>query len=341
MKIFVDRNLKIIKSRDFNNIFNMETGYSMTWGRTKEENPEYCPYGPLIADIEITTKCSGPGGKLCPFCYKGNTLEGFNMSLDTFKVIFNKLPKTIQQVAFGADSSLEMNPDIWGIMDYCLENNVIPNITCADITSEVALKLSERCGAVAISLYGDKDLCYDSVKRLTDLGMTQINIHSMVSENTYERCLDVIDDIQSDPRLSKMNAIVFLSLKRKGRGVTFKQLSEDKFKVLVDKCLQGNIKFGFDSCSYQKFVKSIEGHEMYNQFLQMAEPCESARMSAYIDVHGNYYPCSFCEGIGEGISVVDCNDFLEDIWNSPRNINFRNIGIKNMKIKRACQVYEI
>ena len=58
-----DVNIKLI-SEDFNFGFNKQTGYTETWGKTKEDNPDFCQYGPLIADIEISTVCT----EGCKFC---------------------------------------------------------------------------------------------------------------------------------------------------------------------------------------------------------------------------------------------------------------------------------
>ena len=83
--------MKCIKSPNYNYIFNPETGLFVRWGATYEDNPEFAPIGPEIADIEITTSCSGPAGKVCSFCYKANTPNGKNMSFDTFKQVFAKM----------------------------------------------------------------------------------------------------------------------------------------------------------------------------------------------------------------------------------------------------------
>lgn len=349
MKYIIEENRKIKKliSEDYNYYFNKETGYFERWGKTLLEDPDFSEFGPEIADIEITTKCSGPGGKLCPFCYKGNTPSGSNMSFDTFKKIFHKLPKTLTQIAFGADATATMNPDIWKIMSYCRNNDynyVVPNITVADVSDEVAKNLEKYCGAVAVSRYSDKDICYDSVKKLTDLGMTQVNIHLMVSEETYMDAIETLSDIKTDSRLSKLNAIVFLSLKNKGRGKNFQSLSQEDFKKIVDFAMKLEVPFGFDSCSCQKFLESVKDHSDFKKFEMMAEPCESTRFSIYIDVHGNYYPCSFSEGIGKwknGISVIDSKNFLEDIWNSKNTQEFRIKCINNITDKNSCQLYSI
>ena len=78
----------------YNYFFNKKNGYFMRWGKQKEDNPDFAPF-PEIADMEISTICHGiPNEKgiltPCPFCYKGNTSIGKNMTLEEFKVVFDK-----------------------------------------------------------------------------------------------------------------------------------------------------------------------------------------------------------------------------------------------------------
>jgi hypothetical protein len=44
--------------------------------------------------------------------------------------------------------------------------------------------------------------------------MRQVNMHYELAEETYKNAFTVLRDIQSDPRLKNMNALVFLSLKK-------------------------------------------------------------------------------------------------------------------------------
>ena len=341
-KIEESDHMKIMTSPEISYIFNKDTGFSATWGVTKEDDPDWCPYGPLIADIEITTQCKGPGGKLCKFCYKANNPNGINMTFDHFAEIFTRLPDTLQQIAFGVDAQCESNPDTFAIMRLCRDHGVIPNVTVADITDETADKLSTICGAVAVSRYDDKSFCYDSVERLTNRGMDQVNIHCMVSEETYDVALETLEDIKNDPRLQKLNAIVFLSLKKKGRGTGFNRLDDDKFKNLVTICLESNINFGFDSCSAVKFLKSVEDHPLYEKLKIVSEPCESSRFSAYINAEGEYFPCSFIEDqeFHYGAKVIDYKNFL-DIWKSDSNRIFRLNSLGCLDKGVACQEFKI
>lgn len=343
-KILDKPTFKLFRSPFCNYFFNKLNGYTEIWGQNQDEDAIYLPDGPMIADIEITTICDGPKGIPCPFCYKKNTSKGEYMTFETFKTIFHKFPRTLTQIAFGADATLTSNPDIWKIMDYCRNNDyqsVVPNITVANISDDVADKLAEYCGAVAVSRYDNPDVCYDSVKRLTDRGMDQVNIHMMVSMETYNTALQTIYDAKDDPRLKDMNAIVFLSLKRKGRGTKYTPLSQEMFNNLVMTAMTNDIKFGFDSCSAHKFLTSVSKLPTYKYLEKMTEPCESTLFSSYIDVKGDFYPCSFCEkvdGWEEGLSVVDCENFLEDIWNHEKTEKFRNNLLRN---DRNCPIYDL
>jgi GTPase involved in cell partitioning and DNA repair len=81
---------------------------TLRWGKTKEDDPPYCPYGPEILDLEISSVvvdkpqpneniiiteggCTGIGCK--NFCYKSNGNGKFtvHMSLEAVKKIINKM----------------------------------------------------------------------------------------------------------------------------------------------------------------------------------------------------------------------------------------------------------
>lgn len=363
--------LKWLRSPEINYNFNYATGAMAMWGRTvhgecpsgtasidelqslqgsgkwKAEDAEFCPYGPEILDMEVTTICKGPGGIPCPFCYKGNSPNGTNMSFDTFKLVFDKINKsrTLTQIAFGADAQAESNSDLWKMMEYARSNShnkVIPNITVADISDDVADKLALYCGAVAVSRYKNKNFCYDSIQKLVKRGMSQVNIHIMVSEETLGMVHETISDIISaDPRLRGLNAIVFLSLKQKGRGVGYTPVSENRFSQIVNTCLALGIPFGFDSCSGPKFLNAVKGLPNEQELTAMCLPCESSLLSSYINEHGVYYPCSFCEKQGEwseGIDIKTCDDFIKDVWMVEKTGKFREKLCRNC---RNCPMYEI
>ena len=336
--------LKRVKQPGYNYVFDSKTGDFARWGIDYKDDPDFSPVGPEIADIEVTTKCKGPGGHLCKFCYKGNKPQGDNMSFETFKEVFAKLPSNLTQIAFGADADLSSNPDVWKMFDHCRENNIVPNITVADVDKETAERLASVCGAVAVSRYKNKHLCYNSIRRLLDAGMTQVNIHMMVSKETFKMAMDTIRDYHTDSRLKGMNAIVFLSLKPKNRGERFHRCSEKDFQRLTEQALETNTSIGFDSCSANKFIRATGGDK--SKFHNFAEPCESTCFSSYIDVHGKFFPCSFTPGLNgwdEGLDVPSCNSFMEDIWNHPKTVGFREglIGNPDENGLRTCPLYEV
>ena len=291
-------------------------------------------------------------GILVHNCYKSNTEIGKNMTFETFKTIFHKLPKTVGQIAFGI-GDLDANPDLWEIMWYCRENdynpNVAPNITIngAMLTNRNAGLLSEFCGAMAISNYG-ADICYPAVKKMTDTGMEQVNIHQILAVETFDKCIQLMKDAKSDERLEKLNAIVFLLLKPKGKRNTMTPLTDlDKWKELSKFAFDNKVRFGFDSCSSPWFLDSIrDDADIFKMVEQSVEPCESSCFSAYINTDGFFVPCSFCEGEldgwDKGLDVVHCDDFLTDIWFHEKTDKFRQALVKQKKAGNLhCPVFDI
>lgn len=340
-----DLTCKYFRSPDYNYNFNKITGFFARWGKDLDIDPEMAP-SPEIADIEITTSCNGVMNngkrKVCGFCYKSNTPKGTYMSFEKYKTIFDKLPNSVCQIAFGVDSQCLTNPDTRKIFEYTKLNGVVPNVTVADIDDETCKFLAETCGGVAVSRYVDKNICYNIVENLTRHGLKQVNIHIMLAEETKEMVWETVKDFNSDPRLKNLNAIVILSLKKKGRGEPYNIVSQDEFARIVNYSLDNNVRIGFDSCSAHKFIKSIAGHEKFQYFNVLTEPCESALFSMYINVDGRFSPCSFIdktEGWEDGgIDISKVNDFVVDVWNNERVLEWR----KSLLSKdRNCPVYSI
>lgn len=339
---------KILISKHANYVFNKATGDMHSWRETLNDDPQEFP-APTILDFEVTTKCNGIGkdNKICRFCYKSNSPDGRNLSFENFKKIFDKLPKSITQIAFGVDSRCETNPDVFHMMLYAKDQGVIPNVTVAELDYITACKLASLCGAVAVSAYDDPDIFANTVQHLTDCELKQCNAHVMISEETYERSIRVIRQVSVDSRLKNLNAVVFLSLKTKGRGEHFHPLPQAKFNSLVNLCKENGISYGFDSCSSLKYFSSLSEHE-YGTLSQYIQPCESTLESAYINVDGEFFPCSFTEGTEgweNGISVLDCNDFVEDVWEHERTQEFRNKLMSTVDTNkfqcRSCPIHKI
>lgn len=339
--------LKKYHSEDFNYVFDRVSGNTAMWGKTYDDDPEVAPFN-IILDFEITERCSGIGDRgPCKFCYKSNTANaGYVTPLSEAKEIIDAIPSGCTQIAFGVDAKLQSNPDWFEIFKYAREKDFIPNVTVADIDDETAEKLASVCGAVAVSRYDDKNFCYNSVEKLTKYigkeGYTlqQVNIHHLVAEEVMGNVWETIEDIKTDKRLEKLNAIVFLSLKRKGRGESFHSVTYEKFAEIVQKCMSLGVNFGFDSCSAHKFLAAIKGTE-HEKLSIYCEPCESSLLSFYINAKGEGFPCSFTEGTKgweTGIQIKGCKNFVEEVWNNSRIHVFRELLLSN---KRHCPIYNI
>jgi len=349
------KNKKCMRSPNYNFDFDKLTGEFKRWGKTKEDDPQISPFGPEILDIEISTICKGLG-KPCSWCYKTNTPNGENMSFDIFKKILLKFPKTLCQIAFGI-GDIDGNPDLFKIMEYCRSNphnQVIPNITINgyNLTDLYAKQLVELCGAVSVSRYRPKDICYDAVKKLTDLGLTQCNIHMLAARETYDECLDLLKDVKEDSRLKNLNAVVFLLLKPKGKNNKFDSLTLPEYKSIIRYAMDNKIKVGTDSCAAPLFMQSLTEDE-FKKNIEYIECCESFGLfSSYVNVLGDYYPCSFAEGVGDwesGISVLSCDNFLKEVWFSEKLSKWRKISLNASsscqcsfsKYCRPCPIYDI
>jgi hypothetical protein len=360
MRIMESKDNKLVQSPSYNYIFDKTSGTFIRWGTTTLDDPPFSPYGPEILDLEISSgKCSGN----CLFCYKKNGVNEpeVHMTFEQFKTILDKIPKNLTQIAFGVCDA-HSNPDMFKMMRYAREHGVIPNVTFngLDVTPIVAKLAGRICGAVAVSIV-NTEKTYNAIKLLTDEidkpgnTLRQVNIHYMLAEETFERAFQIIQDIVHDPRLKKLNAIVWLQYKAKGRHPdAFHVISSvDKYKKLVQFCEAAKVGFGFDSCSAPLFFKTIEGRENESLMIAVAEPCEAFGMfSSYINYLGTYFPCSFCEGEQgweSGIDVLHCEDFLKDVWFSEKVNHWREIitnssnqcDCKFSKMCRSCPVFDV
>jgi radical SAM protein with 4Fe4S-binding SPASM domain len=345
----IKNGVKQFRSSDYNYSIDLISGFTQRWGKTENEDPEFSPFGPEIADIEISSGAGCPMS--CNFCYKGNSKgnKAENMSLEAFKTIFEKFPKYdglffIQQVALGITSIASM-PDFFPICDYLRSNNVVPNVTIngADPVTDAELKrLISTMGAMAISINKNNfESGLTLIQRLISNGAKQINIHYVVSKQSIDFAYTLCEATKNDSRLNGLNAIVFLSLKPKERGQFLDILPSIDFQKLIRYCLDNEIRFGADSCSAHKVIKSFtpKEHELYDSVI---EPCEASKFSFYFNNEGKHYPCSFLENEDrdiwkEGIDLFKINDFLTDVWKNSSVEKFRDsVSESNKKCNNCC-----
>jgi len=354
------RTKKVIVSPDYNLVFDKKNGFTARWGRTEDDDPQWSPFGPEILDLEISSAaendteannplhiatnhgCHGLGCR--QFCYKKNRPnKSVHMSLNTFRDIMDRMPKSLCSIAFGVLSPIEQHPEVWEIFEECRNRGVVPCVTINQgLTVNTADRLASLCGAVAVSVNKDnRTQAYNAIRSLTDRGMTQVNIHIVLSNDSVAFVKSVVEDMKNDVRLAKMNAMVMLSFKDKAQTYAMEPISSSYYRDVIDYCIKSGINFGFDSCSAQAFEAAIEeSPQRREQLLQCAEPCESMMFSAYIDVNARLYACSFLENKGmwyQGINVLNHDDFM-DIWNCEQVGQWRKKLLAN---ERGCPEYRI
>lgn len=354
MIIETDRE-KLLFSPEYNFTFDRETGHFERWGKTTKDDPAYSEFGPEILDLEISTICHGPKtkegkNKVCNFCYKNNDPTGKKMTFDAFKGIFDKLPKTVTQIAFGIGDMPENSfDDMWEMFKYCRDNGVIPNVTTNGygLTPINLQLLGKYCGGVAVSHYHDTDACFDAVRRISIAGVRQVNIHKVLSMETIEECHHLIDAAADnyDMRIH-LKAIVFLTLKPKGKRNTHNTIKDvAEYKRLIDHANARGVQMGMDSCSAKMYLMAMKEHPRFKEFSQMVESCESTLFSFYANVDGEFFPCSFTEGeYGWETGVKIDTDFIKDVWMNERVVEFRNKNLATTDLSvcgdcRSCVTF--
>jgi hypothetical protein len=197
-KVKDTHDVKMFRSESYNFNFNKKNGNFIRWGKTLEDDPQFSPFGPEILDLEISVN-GCPNN--CVMCYKENTNTiATNMSFEVYKTILDKMPKTLTQVALGI-TGIQTNPDFIKILKYTKSKGIIPNFTLSgiDLTDKIAIDVAKYVGAVACSVYeSDKNICYNTVKKFTDLGIKQTNIHLLCSHDSKEFIYEVLKDIKTD-----------------------------------------------------------------------------------------------------------------------------------------------
>lgn len=358
------KSIKTCKNSSYNYFFRKDTGFFQRWGTTLKDDPSHSIFGPEIADIEISTAekdhfitpngwLETPGG--CPgfgcknVCYKSNAVgtKSIHMPLDTLKLLLSKITQipTLCQIAYGI-LSIHSHPQMWDIFRHTRSIGLIPNFTFNggdSLTDEDAQNIRSLCGAVSVSVNKvNKQQAFDNIEKLTKLGMSQVNIHYVLSDKSYNGAFQLVNEIISDRRLSKLNALVFLMFKETGCGIGhYSPIRDvDQFKQLVEHCRNKKINFGMDSCSAPIFEKAIEGDSLEENMKQTSERCESTCFSCYINAFARAFPCSFTEQTKKynGVDVLGCKNFLKDVWFSDEFVGFRRRLLKN---HRECPDFDL
>ena len=289
-------------SQNYYQIFNKDTGFNIRMGKDADEDPTWCPLGPEILDFEISINgCPKVGGANCKFCYKNNSDKpASNITLADFKKVVQKFPRNLSQIALGI-TGVQTNPDFIEMLRWLREDmGIIPNYTLsgADLNEEVFEATLKYCGRVAVSVYEtDKQLCYDTINRFHERSYKFCNMHIVLSDANLPFVMEVLGDIQNG-KVPGLRNIVFLRCKPVGRASKLPcTLSPETLDRVISICdMLDEIGYGFDSCSCGMVQDYYKAHNR-GGLVKYCEPCESSRISGYINAFGQYYHCSFCEHV--------------------------------------------
>ena len=337
------------ESHTYHCFFSKLDGFNLRFGKTIDDDPEYCGLGPEIADIELVTgSCPKVNSENCRWCYKNNTsAPGKVMTLEDFQEVISRFPINLTQVALGI-TGVKSNPYLKDILIYLRKLGIIGNLTLtgADLDDEMADVLCEYCGACAVSCYDKaKELCYSTIKRLHDNAKEKfnrdmhLNMHIVIADFSMDHIMDVLNDIKNG-KVPGLKSVVMLHAKPVGRAKNLDcSLSKENLTKVIKFCLDNNISFGFDSCNghnVQDILMEIGKPELCSSI----EPCESGRMSIYVNVEGKITPCSFVEHVYENsaIDLLNSNAMVKDVWMTDKMLNaFRNCT----KCSKSCPIYSL
>ena len=310
----------------YNEFFSKVDGFTCKFGARASDDPDWCPLGPDIADIEIVAgKCPKVNGKNCAFCYKNNGGETAHcMTFAQFKELFDFFPKNLSQIAFGI-TGYYTNPEFGDMLEYAKANGVVPNYTTngVDLDGAAIERTLATCGRVAVSCYeGAKDICYGTMKKFGDatekVGRKfPCNIHVVLSKATFPHVMSVLQDAK-DGKIPNLGAVVILRMKPVGRAAALDcSIPLDMYRQIVDFCLKNNVRFGFDSCGAKR-VADILVETGRTDLLSCIETCESSRFSSYFNWKREYWNCSFCENNSKIMAAIDPFSYgnFQAFWNS-------------------------
>lgn len=294
--------------------FDTKTGFEVLTGINGKPDP-FSLELPSLIDIGIMGHCHNK----CSICYQGDVDEQ-HMDIADFIKIIDQIKHHTNQVALGGRGDPNKHPQFEEFLMYAKHNNVIPNYTTSgrDLTPEEVELTKRYCGAVAVSNYY-QDFTYRALNMFMDADV-KTNVHFVFSKDTFDHAINLIqgnDVWEGRVNLDKLNAVVFLLFKKRGRAEKLAELAPTYYQINL-LCLAikeyGAIckfKVGMDSClvnHYCDLIASLTVEEKLS-----LDTCEASRMSAYISPSLIMTPCSFYK-MNEGVSIQDKS--IKDVWDN-------------------------
>jgi len=318
------------RENKFFTVFNTENGFYVRSGILDENMKDtgvepFQAAFPHLLDVGIMGGCVHGKSGLClksgVQCYQnGANIEKPNMSLENFKKIVDESKGKVFQIALGGRGDVDMHENFEEILQYCVDNNIVPNFTTSGLglTEKKIEIMKGKVGAVAVSEYRQPHT-YRAIDMLLKAGI-KTNIHYVLGNNSID---EAIDKLENDGFTKGINAVVFLLHKPVGLGTQENILKYDDPRVKKFYSLVNNNyshKIGFDSCSIPALANLASGIDF-----TFAEPCEASNFSGYVDAEMIMYPCSFAIYHKERWGVDLKIHTIQEVWNSPQFEDFRQM----------------
>jgi len=337
MQVFENKEKKYIVSNNYNCILDKKTNSFLRCGKNIEDVPlsgalEY-------VDIELSTIYNNTDDY--EFMFKKEATNKKYMKFNTFRKIINILPKSLNHINFITDPECKTNPDIWKILYYCKLKSITSSITVDNIDRYKSEKISSLCKSVSVNLHLNKNICYDTIKRLNEFGIKP-NLNILVSKDTHHIIIRTLYDYKHDERLKNINSIFFIGLKNNENWRFLKKLDKKEFKSIINDMLDKGIPFGLDNYLSFYFISSIKNKLMYYYDMSF-NPCEALTFHAYIDVNGYIFPCKYYTPNTQqflGFNLFDKRGF-DKIWSHEKFVKIKENFINcNENGIRFCPLFE-
>ncbi len=305
-----------------------ETGLTMRWGRSPQDNPAYAPW-PELADISISNHCS----KECGFCYRDSKKNGSFMEVKQYEYLLSCLQNerwgNVFQVALGGGEPLE-HPDFKEIIQKTRDKGVIANFTTNGeyLDQKMIRFLENKIGALAISAGEIQELETRKIKLLAEAGI-KTNLHFILDKESIDEAIKILHG-KYNKLLENINGVVFLTYKPRGRATPDRCLAVDEtfreFTALINEN-QCTARIGFDACFVPVLMKDTGVNVDY------IDSCECGFFSVYIDENLNVKPCSFADNDDYSYNLREYA--MQDIWEK-KYAEYRK-RISNQKCLNECK----
>ncbi len=328
-----------------------ETGYGKDFTPTVhkrdcESNDIIGLSAPETVHLTLTKKCN----LSCPLCYETNK-DTPEMSKDAIFALIDKLARMrVFQLAIGGGEPF-LREDIFEIVDYCQEKDIVPNITTNGtlIDYPVIDRIKHKVGGVSVSLNGyssetnigrDPDSFDESVQGIKRLLAADIptGTNVLVSNESLPYMGDTFHFLKG----LGVKWINVLRLKPGQRDLHLNQhmLSKDDLKILkkvLDRwsgLVNINVDTALTCLMYTVPTQQLREKAVYG--------CVAGIRFCTIDCNGDVYPCSFFKDSKYIAGNILNGDFQEMWQNSNIFKKFREMGrrlkgkCKDCRIKEYC-----